>query len=481
MILSILIAFSKSIEPIPHVTEMMKEERYRQAFDTAAMYINKQGMLDADPHLFFLRGQCAYQITKFEDSIKDLSRFLTSGSATNEEKKKAYLVRGQARMRLGLLDDAESDAKLSSDRALKRQISETKANLDQAQIYEKNEKWEDAIETYEKLLKVAISSVSYLVSACQCALKLGDKDKFMELSHKAMQISPKDPSLLELRGKFFLCDGDTDMAAKHFKICRQYASDASSCTILLKAATNFQEQHKKALNHTNKKDYQAAAPAISQCENIAKRRCTENSPLATKVKTLIVKAKIAEGKTREALSYLNDLIKQSPNATDLLLERADILLDEHDLDGAMKDYQQARKVSPHNKRAEKGIEKVGKMQDDEKNVDFYEVLGLRRGASVSQVKDAYRKQARVWHPDRYSDPAKKREAERMMKNINRAYDVLTDPEKKQLYDMGQDPENPGMGQGGGGGQGFQGGFNPFEFFQQGGANFGGGNFRFHFG
>lgn len=476
LFLPFLIFSSKCVDPIEQITKMIEEKQYRHGYETAKMYINQFGVLDANPKLFFLRGQCAYYISKFEETISDMSKYITSGSATEDEKKRSYRARGMARMRLGNFDDAMSDAKLCGDNSLKKRINECLTLLKQAQQQEQNERWSNAIETYEQLVKVAISGVDFLIAASRCALKLGDRDKFTDISHKAIQIAPKSAPLLEMRGKFFFCDSETDMAIRHFKLCRQYASDSSSCTILLKAASTFNDNYKKALNSTSKKDFLTAKPYIETCESISTKRCTEGTKIFSKIYTLKAKGMIAEGKKSEALKFLTNLLNESPNTTDLLLERADIYLEDNDLDNAMKDYQQARKIEEHNKRAIDGIEKVAKIQEKEKNVDFYEVLGLQRGASVSQVKDAYRKMARTWHPDRYSDPVKKREAERKMKNINRAYDVLTDPEKKQLYDMGQDPENAGMGQSGGG---FPGGFNPFQFMHGGGGNFQ--NIRFHFG
>lgn len=54
----------------------------------------------------------------------------------------------------------------------------------------------------------------------------------------------------------------------------------------------------------------------------------------------------------------------------------------------------------------------------------YEILGLTAGASQEQVKQAYRKLVKIWHPDRFSDPQQKQEAEAKIKDINVAYNQL---------------------------------------------------------
>jgi DnaJ-class molecular chaperone len=65
--------------------------------------------------------------------------------------------------------------------------------------------------------------------------------------------------------------------------------------------------------------------------------------------------------------------------------------------------------------------------------DFYEVLGVKKGATSDEIKSAYRKMALKWHPDRNQD--KKAEAEEKFKEINEAYQVLSDHQKKQMYDQ----------------------------------------------
>ena len=62
--------------------------------------------------------------------------------------------------------------------------------------------------------------------------------------------------------------------------------------------------------------------------------------------------------------------------------------------------------------------------------DYYEVLGVQRGAAPDEVKKAFRQLARKYHPDVNKDPA----AESMFKEINEAYEVLSDQEKRAMYD-----------------------------------------------
>jgi len=127
--------------------------------------------------------------------------------------------------------------------------------------------------------------------------------------------------------------------------------------------------------------------------------------------------------------------------------------------------------------------------------DYYDILGVTKNASAEELKKAYRKQALEWHPDKHKD--EKEVAEKRFKEINEAYQVLSDPQKRSAYDQfGHQAFTPGGGFAGGnpfaqsgragpftytyttygGGQGSPfAGFDfgdPFEIFEQ---FFGGGN------
>ncbi|XP_078501114.1 dnaJ homolog subfamily B member 4 isoform X1 [Lissotriton helveticus] len=108
--------------------------------------------------------------------------------------------------------------------------------------------------------------------------------------------------------------------------------------------------------------------------------------------------------------------------------------------------------------------------------DYYSLLGIERGASEEDIKKAYRKQALRWHPDKNKSP----QAEAKFKEVAEAYEVLSDPKKRDIYDQfGEEGLKGGAGGSDGQGGSFQytfhgdphatfaaffGGANPFEMF-----------------
>ena len=117
--------------------------------------------------------------------------------------------------------------------------------------------------------------------------------------------------------------------------------------------------------------------------------------------------------------------------------------------------------------------------------DYYEVLGLSKGADENSIKKAYRKLAKKYHPDTNPD---NKEAEKNFKEVTEAYSVLSDPEKKKMYDQfghaafDQSGASANSGYGGFGGFGSGSGFGTGGFGGFGSSGFkNGGTYRRTYG
>mmetsp|Transcript_3662 Transcript_3662/g.6217 ORF Transcript_3662/g.6217 Transcript_3662/m.6217 type:complete len:237 (+) Transcript_3662:53-763(+) len=99
--------------------------------------------------------------------------------------------------------------------------------------------------------------------------------------------------------------------------------------------------------------------------------------------------------------------------------------------------------------------------------ELYDILGVSRDATDSEIRRAYRKQAIKWHPDK--NPENPQEAELQFKLVAEAYEILSDPEKRQVYDAyGLDAVKEGVGAAGHHARGAPGGgfyVDPFELFR----------------
>jgi len=114
-----------------------------------------------------------------------------------------------------------------------------------------------------------------------------------------------------------------------------------------------------------------------------------------------------------------------------------------------------------------------KRTNTQKEEDYYKILGVPRSADAKAIKKAFRKLSVKWHPDK--NPDNKEEAEKKFQRIANAYTVLSDDEKRKVYDQFGEDGLSGGGRGGGApGGGPMGGIDPREIFKQFFASEGGG-------
>lgn len=145
------------------------------------------------------------------------------------------------------------------------------------------------------------------------------------------------------------------------------------------------------------------------------------------------------GNIRDAIDDCSNALKTNPVYLKVLKLRARLYYDMESYGESVKDYEALYKF-------EKTIE-IKTLLKDAKNADkrskrkdYYKILGIDKNATDEEIKKAYRKRALIHHPDRHANASdeEKREEEKKFKEVGEAYAVLSDKQKKNRFDSGQD-------------------------------------------
>jgi DnaJ family protein C protein 3 len=183
---------------------------------------------------------------------------------------------------------------------------------------------------------------------------------------------------------------------------------------------------------------------------------------------------------KKGTGYCSEALQYNPDSLHGLLNRAQREIAADTFEDAIRTLDHAKEHHQH-QRIQELLQKAHTLLKRSKAKDYYKVLGLTRDADEREIKRAWRKASKTYHPDKASaNNMTPEEAQKKMAAINEAYEVLSDPELKERFDRGDDPNNPEQQQG----NPFQG--NPFGggqqfMFRQGGGFPGGGNFKFQQG
>ncbi|KAI6173247.1 Tetratricopeptide repeat protein [Aphelenchoides besseyi] len=153
------------------------------------------------------------------------------------------------------------------------------------------------------------------------------------------------------------------------------------------------------------------------------------------------------GHIAEAIQECTEVLNNAdPNDLEVLCDRAEayILNEQFDKGAflAVEDYQKAVNAHEDSRKAKEGLNKAQKLLKQSQKKDYYKILGVRRNANKREIMKAYRKLAQKWHPDNFQSDEEKQRAQEKFIDIANAKEVLTDPEKREKFDHGEDPLDP---------------------------------------
>ncbi|RYO75645.1 hypothetical protein DL764_010370 [Monosporascus ibericus] len=357
--------------------------------------------------------------------------------------------------------------------------------------------WDECTAQAGEAILIANRAANLRELRAKCRLGKGDVEEWMSDLQHILQLKPGDTTPhMQISATTFYGLGDTERGMTQVRKCLHSDPESKACHKLLKQEKNVDKMVTRVSKALEKNQPMTGvkllvpsgddAGLINEVkEQIRKLKkdgiIPEKAPNAL-VGRLVESACQAyyESSGRKADTYCKEALELDENSFYGLLYKAKTLLDEEEWDAAIATLNKAAEARPDRHNLVNPLLQNAQISlKRSKNKDYYKVLGVARDADERQIKSAYRKLSKQFHPDKAAKLAgvTKEEAEKKMASINEAYEVLNDPELRRRFDMGDDPNSheqqgsPFQGSPFGGGRPFHHGF--------GGG--GGQQFQFKFG
>ncbi|KAL6877247.1 TPR-like protein [Trichoderma longibrachiatum] len=361
---------------------------------------------------------------------------------------------------------------------------------------EKAGQWEDCVNYAGEAIVVASRYAPLRETRSHCRFERGELEEGMGDLRHVLQMRPGDttPHVVISAVSFYNL-ADFDAGLGQVRKCLHSDPDSKVCKKLHKQEKAVSKAFAKATNSLSKGQYTTASRALVGTEEgagllqtvqqqVDELRHEGRIPkkgrviLHERLVDMVCQAYV-ESTSKHADKYCEEALKLNEESFWGLLHRAKALIKKEEFEAAIQTLESAANAHPD--RRDKINPLLNKAQIElkrSKTKDYYKVLGVAHDADEKQIKSAYRKASKQYHPDKaIKQGVTKEEAEKKMAAINEAYEVLSDPELRARFDRGDDPNsNEQRGNPFQGGSPFGGGQH-WAFQQPGG---GGQQFKFQF-
>lgn len=433
---------------------------------------------------------------------------------------KAYIRKAKAQVSLGALAEAITtlcmsaiyDPNNSAIITLKNDITKLQQRMELAnQLLEKRDQkrtyppfplptTRDAQQALNQITIVLASCPAWrsiLIQKTKALVALGKVNDAYTTSTSLIRSNNHHNSTVVLYRAYALHHmGNLDDAIKHLKQILSGDPDNKLAFAFHKVLRSLSKKKAEADGYYKSRDFQNAADAYAEALNM------EGCEALYRAKLFFNRA-CAYANLRQHENVIHDCseaLKLDNEYVKAIIRRANSYLmvgDENSCNRAIRDFESVMELAERSgndaqqKEMKKKLREANVALKRSKQKDFYKILNVARDATEAEIKKGYRKSALKWHPDRHANSSEeeKSKAENIFREINLAYEVLSDSQKKAKYDSGvdiEDLDNPHAGHGGHGGMNGHGGMDPnvlFQMFMQqqggmGGGGMGGGGFHF---
>lgn len=321
-----------------------------------------------------------------------------------------------------------------------------------------HKQWPQARDRYNDAIKYAEHATSMIMKRAYCNYHLQELYDTIADTGKVLKIESDNMEALELRGGSYYILGELETAMNHYRKGLKYDPEHKGCKNgyrLIKKITTFTQKAEKANEQQN---YPAA---IKHLENLAAVD-PEHRIIAPKAYLDLAEAYMNNKQYTEASDAALKSIALDEGNANAYKMLGIIHMEKDEYEEAIQRFTKASGLAPDDGSIREELNKAEVALKKSKQKDYYKILGISRRANLKQIKKAYREEALKWHPDKHQEENKET-AEKQFQLVAESYEVLSDTEKRQRFDRGED-----VFQQGGGPQHA----NPFaHHFQHGGQQF----------
>lgn len=323
-----------------------------------------------------------------------------------------------------------------------REIPPLREAVEEADNYMENSDWANALDALNKAIETAKWDTSLREKRADCFLKLGNAaNAISDIRAVAKLTNDNTAAYLRLAQLHYVM-GEEDESLKEIRECLKLDQDHKECHKHYKVVKKLVKQMTSAQDKINESDY---IGAITNLEKALKIETSEKKIVVKIYSRLCLSTKQAN-QPKEAIMMCSKVLQFEESDIEALVNRAEAYILDDELELAVKDYQTAAGISD-SKHIKEGLKKAERMLKQSKKRDYYKILGVSRSAGKKEINKAYRKLAMEFHPDKFTDEEEKKEAEKKFIDIAAAKEVLSDAEKREQFDNGEDPLDPESEQG----------------------------------
>ncbi|KAM5468018.1 hypothetical protein MauCBS54593_005300 [Microsporum audouinii] len=300
---------------------------------------------------------------------------------------------------------------------------------------------------------------NWLLMRVEAFLMMGNVNALGEAQNIAMSLlrdNNQDPDAIFLRGRLFYLQGDNDQAVKHFKRALSLDPDSSKiikCLRMVQKLLRIKDEGNAAFKS---RKYREAIDLYTRGLEVD----PSNKDINSKLLQNRAQAHININQFEKAIDDCTKALECDPTYLKARRVRAKAYGGAGNWDEAVKELKDIAENHPGEKGIQEEIRNAEWELKKSQRKDYYKILGVEKTATETEIKKAYRKLAIQHHPDKNVNGDSSDDT--LFKEIGEAYETLSDPQKRQSYDNGEDlidPSNPfahgGFGMGGMGGMGGQ--------------------------